>query len=128
MERSSASRVWFLCILPLEKSSPRMPSAGIAGWGRNQFRTSSSPAAARVWTADMSVELFTNYPVRSDCEMFPPAMARGCTTFATNLRSKHYYVGIGRVRTSNGACPFCRPISATHMSRILTGTSPAHRN
>src|SRR5690242_15037028 len=89
MERSSASHDWFLCILPLEKSFPRMQDAGIVSLGENQFCTSSCPAAARVWTAEMSVELFTAYHARSDCVRFPPAMARVCTTFATDLRSKH---------------------------------------
>lgn len=29
----------------------------------------------------MSVELFTNYPVRSDCAMFPSAMAHASRKF-----------------------------------------------
>jgi len=80
------------------------------------------------WTAEMSVGFFTTYHVRSHCVMFPPAMARACTTFVTDLQSKHYYVGIAWARTSNGACQFCRPISATPMSPTPTGISPAARN
>jgi Phage integrase family len=65
---------------------------------------------------------------QTDCVLFRPAMGRGSTIFATDLRSKRYYAGISKVRMSNGACRFCRLILATRMSLTRIGTLRALRN
>src|SRR5216683_1290450 len=126
--RSSASPAWFLCMPRPEEFCQRTRSAGIATLKGSRSHTSSCQAVAHVWTGAMSAEPFIACLVRSDCAMLSPVTARACTIFGTALRLKRCCVGIARVRRSSGACPSCRPISATHTSPILTGISLAHRN
>jgi integrase/recombinase XerD len=72
----------------------------------------------------------TFYTLSRQTGLRKPFASRGprLHDFATALPFKRWCVGITAVKKSNGACPSYRPISVTHMSPTLTGTSPTHRS
>jgi site-specific recombinase XerD len=74
-------------LVPLHCSTLKVLSAYSARRDRLSGKESVSHffshVAARAWTADMFVELFTTYHVGSDCVRFLPPIAHVFTTIAT---------------------------------------------